>query len=902
LHRGNFIPRGPLPQLEAKIVEECLSRFSDKRAIRKLKTLGYLASPLVPKRFERYITIHDRFYYLNKIDQLLPKSKRSEKIRVSFEVFSTFYNAVRLYWKGYERPQQIDKHIQLLKVRFLVQPDHFCVELKELFNSFRSEVFSRKPRIHSELNFFFPEGVSDFNKLSASSCMRALPAFTGSQSHLIDETIKRWTEPGRSYDLSQIKSWLDNWVRYYRPKDLPDFYPITIGTRACLEYSRLTGGIRKRTIDLMTHVLSKEMQVRFDKEILRIKRISLGSIELDPYRQSNHLIYSCLDVLQPAISHTDHCKEDCNLPSSHPPMACLAVRFRGYKTRIPTMTIAPIVILSKILRQVADGYLRSDPRIRPSLEGVQHDILNLPSKGLYRSQDIRIATDYHEVEMTRYFYQLINPGVDWWSDAVKVVCNKYTILSESDILPYRVTRSFPDYGWFDKPLEHYFEDKFFKSFYDKFYQDGHEKMFCEFVPLTWDKSHSKVGKVTRRGQPMGISTSWVMLPLVSLYSFESSSEYEKITITRKVFPKTENNFDPLSLSRAFKKERKLIEISNEVPKDYLSILTTGDDAIFKATLERSERHTLLLNSVGSEISINKDYLSASYALYTELYYLDGYLMPIYPMGFLLAPEQSSGQCTWYSQPKIIKDNIKRFKTRINWKYSPYYHIWKVLIELGIPVGAPSILGGLELSNAPYKSRFRLGYRVKLLCLEEFNNLLRLHPSLPKLDPAKDGLMEVPSNPKNKTREELLTFYSGTGVKKDIKGNYPTMNKSMALSKRTESVPSPLITIPYKTYDSIYRSSLTWDQFYRTLPDSEEPSIISYCEQFTYKYYIPFDIIVATLEEFRSEMESTISIPSGSYLRFRPTFGLLLPRAQCPMFYFNDRSKELRTHSIFYSEL
>lgn len=826
-----------------------------------------------------------------KIEELLPSGRYSDVLEASFEAYAAFSSSIFDYWKGYTRDKEVFETLNLMKIKFLDNPDLMSQELKKLFTSFRSEVFIRTPRVESFLNYFYPDSVSDDNKLSSSSNMRALPRSTKLDSEIVDQTIKRWVEPGPKYDLDDMKSWLTQWVRYNRPYVQPDFYPITIGTSACLEYSRQLGGIRKRVQDMMAHNLSDQYQKQFDKDLLSIKRKSLSTVDLDPYKQSFHLIYTCLDLLRPCITHLRHCKDDCNNRSSHPPMVCLAVRFRGQKTRIPTMTIAPIVVLSKILRQVAELYLRTDPRIRPSLEGKVFQQLTFNSRDLYRSQDIKVATDHHEIEMTRHFYSEINPGVTWWQEAVDVVCNKYTILHSDQLRTYRMMRTFEAEGWFDKPFSFFMKDKFFSNFIKK-NNPSVIKSFDEYVPLDWAHTHSRIGKVTKRGQPMGIATSWVLLPLVSIYSFERSQKNrQQITISRKVL-ETIDSYENLNLSKVVQNKVKKIVLTRTVPITYNNILTTGDDAIMRLSAFESELHTKYLNSVGSFISEGKDYLSPSYALYTELYYRDGLLMPIYPRGAILAPKQSSGCATWYSQPQAIQILEKTFNIKIDLKKSPYRYVWKLLAELGIPIGSSRLLHGLELFKyRNYGDRSRIGFQARLLFTKEFNNLLKLHPELPKFNFERDGLMTVPWNKDQDVRLK-------THLTEMVKGD----KLKQSLSHRTTLAPSPPITLKYRELDSIFRSSLTWDQFYRKLPDiDEEPYLSEYINIFSLKYNMKPRLVSWILEDTLNELETTVDIPLGVYERFKPTFGLLLPRSQCPMFFYNDRDHDLRTAYVFFSK-
>jgi len=647
-------------------------------------------------------------------------------------------------------------------------------------------------------------------------------------------------------------------------------------------------------LNLMNISLSPKYQSMFDAEISRIKRISLGSVDLDPFRRTNHLIYACLSVLEPAIAHTYKCKDGCDFVSSHPPLCCLAVRFRGYKTRIPTMTISPIVILSKVLRQVADGYLRSDPRIKHSLEGLVEEELFTEKSGLWRSQDLTIATDMHQIEMTRSFYKCINPGVDWWDDVVNVVCNKYTIFTESHLKEYRIFRQTFIIGKYGFSLEHFLKDKFFKREFEKFLQSSDFVYDSELtVEPHWNNIHSRSGRVTRRGAPMGISSSWPILPLVSIFAFETSSNAPKIEINRSYY-KPVDTFENLILSQTLEKRRKKVTVTRLVPNNFSLIRTTGDDAIMRIRKQHSLRHTKQIESVGSVVSVDKDFLSKHYAVYTEIFYLDGKKLPIYPLGPICGAYQDNKKLTWYSQPLSILNIEQKFKAKTCYKFSPFYYIWMSLSKLGCPIAADRLLKGLGLPRWPFKGLRRLSYQAKLLLKKEFNNLLGLDKDLPiDIDYQRMGLMTVPA----KSPLELVSHLRNSR-NREFKSNVTPRD----LTTRTVQVPSPRISMLLTTWDSIFRMRNTWSQLYTDSFVLDEPSIYEYISWFETKdTSYTYEEILLFLEEIKFELNSTIEVPIGLYSQYKPTFGFLLPRIQCPVFYYADRNNEFKTNYIFFNK-
>jgi len=746
------------------------------------------------------------------------------------------------------------------------------------------------PRPDNILNYYFSGKVPIKNKLQCSACIRALPKFYGDTAPFIDECLRRWTVPRPRPDLTEWNEWITKWVTFYRPKRMPDFYPISLGSSACLEYTREEGGLKRGFLELMKLPLSKERDKQFQSDLTKIKMKSLMSVDLTPFRRSFYLIYACLTALEPAIIHSKKC-DGCKNPSLHPPMCILALRERGFKVRLPTMTVSPLVILAKILRQVADAYLRSDSRIRNSLEGNFLHTLNFKTKGLWRSQDLTVATDYHHRDMTRKFYELINPGVTWWQDAVSVVCNYYTIFPQSELLSYRIIKgSLKPFYFNDLPIFH--KDKLFQRLYGDYLRER-VNGGTEYIDVHWDNIHSRHGKVSCQGQPMGVSTSWALLPLVSLFAFEKSSTKKIKTIERQVYAVLDS-FDKVNLSLVFDNKQKKITLKRDVPSNFNCIQTTGDDAIMRVTLDQSKLHTSKLESLGGIVSSTKDFLSNKFAIYTEIFYEDGKSMNIWPVGPLLAPE-STRQCTWYSQPRALKVIEKNFIIKIPLQFSKFYYHWKFLAELGCPIWAPEPLGGLGL-NLNYPIGFRkLGKRVQYLMYEELKTVLRLHPGLPQKDLYKLGLIERP--PRSAKESSLSILQSMKDKWSDIYDSPMDLSVETFYEKTTVTVPSPEIILPLEIYDQIYRSQFTWDQHYATHYVDPEPSMLSFIHRFdSFNADLSLAMVEDLYEEYVRE-EKTINVPWGLFMKFKPLFGLLLPRTHSPVFYYNNRLLDMRTSVI-----
>jgi len=877
--KGNLIyPLAPLPNVQTDYVRQVLSNFTcEKKIYRSLKRTGLIFSPGLPTKYNFTATKADIIVYAEKLENSLRDSRLSRKFRTAYEAYRSFYASIKLYWKGYEKPFPL-KDILDMRINFLRDPEKYTLALKSIYNNFRNEVLNGEKRHSNLLGYYFSRDVSNFNKLQASFCLRSLPAFAGDVEPEIQNCIRRYTTVSGEYDLTEWKSWIKAWTGFYRPKTPPDFFPISVGTGACLEFSRSKGGMTFAIKNLLGARLSKTYLELFNRDVKKFEMLSLSKLD-SATKNSLYLIYSCLTSVEPAIKHARECHGGCNFPSSHPPMCVLAIRERGYKVRLPTMTISPIVVLSKILRSVSDSYLRSDPRIAPSLKGVFFEKLPFKYKGGYRSQDLTVATDHHLIEMTREFYRNINPGVSVWDDIVNVVCNYYTIFSSEELELYRLMRTKYEEYFYSIKFDGHMKDRFFSNFMSKYYPDYKPEPEKELFSSSWDNLHSRIGKVSKRGQPMGVSSSWPLLPLVSLFAFETSSNAERIIITRTV-SKPIPLGDNLQFSRAVDGRTEKETLSLEVPSDYRNILTTGDDAVMSMDIDHSRRHTTQLLKLGSIVSPTKDYYHKHYAIYTEIIYKDSLRLGIIPMGPFLAPF-STRFCTWYSQPKALNDIQKNFGINLRnyLKFSIFWYHWVFLAQNGVPLFAPQSIGGLNLPFKP-SSRARVAGRVRFLFKSEFNSLLHLHKDLPleKLEDQGKIYRPRPNDPK------AFQAHINLRGKKD-------------LSVRTHLVASPMVSLPIQVWDSIYRTQFSFDQLETEKEIFEEPSLYSYIRMWDIKSPMPWKDINLLYEEIHREFNELIDVPWGLCKLYRPVLGFPLPRSLNPIFYYNNREIEMRITAI-----
>jgi len=867
-----------MPRCELQVLFSAVKsalRFPERRYHKIFLNYQLLGCPLLK---DLVCTPAQKRMYLRRVELSLPDCVRSRKYRVAFELYRCFFRSIQFYWKGYQRNFTL-KDITDMRPIFMNNPSKYAVYLKDLFQSFRSEVFNKTSPTVNPLRFFFNGDVDTYNKLQSAACSRALPMFDGNTTPFVEDCIKRYTTTPEPYPIDEWKNWIKDWANYYSPYVPVSRFPFVLGTGACLEYSRSRGGITKAAMELMKRPLSKKQSLLFDRDIANVKMITL-SRDVTVYRQNYYLIHSCLDVLRVPIEHAKVCT-GCDRISSHPPMCILAICERGYKVRLPTMTLAPIVILSKCLRQVADAYLRSDPRISPSLKGEFITELPFTFKGGYRSQDLTVATDHHIPEITREFYKCIDPGLSWWGDAVRVVCNYYTIFDQTYLKAYRrkIEKYSDSYIW-DKPLEFFQNIKGFGGYLEKFLPGVTVES-----DLHWDRLAAKHGQVTRRGQPMGIASSWPLLPLISLFAFEQSSYFKRVQITRKVGVPISN--DAFYYYKVLNHKLKTKTVTRTVPVNFNQIRTTGDDAVMIMTKRHSDLHTNKLCEIGSIVSKTKDYFSYDLAIYTEIVYENGSRLPIAPMGPYLAPE-STRQCTWYSQPDAIMKLEKDFNFRCNRKLSVFNYIWQYLEDLGCPIFAPRFLGGLNLS-IPHKNIRRLSRPVKLLLFEDLKNFHGLDRNLPLDNLDELGKIERPVENKAEDFKEYIKKEFEFDSKADR-----TRAQAVDLSPRSLDSKSPGLMMTRFTWNAIFKSQFTWDQLTREHLLEEEPLIHEYIHRFNAVPTLTVPHLNQFIEEYKVELEEEIEIPWGLAKTFKPTLCLPLPRADEPRFYFSNKSLDLRT--------
>jgi hypothetical protein len=909
IDRGNIKPRKGLPDLGGRQLQNILERNSVGRNARILKRIGLIALPSLAKKYYEFVSKADRARLRFEYEQRLPQGKSTALIRFAMESYRAFTASLSSHWESYEVPSRIMYEVHRYKLIALKHPKWFATSLKETLQELRDRVLGGKiPK--TPFSYFYPTTCAK-NMLQASAALRALPAPLGK---MIDKR-KLWTELRARLTTSPpppdpaLLAWIREWVSFNQPYFPRGSWSISPSVRATLEFGRSDGGFAKAILQMTADPRSYMEDQWYERESKVIKtHCRLEQEDADPYLESLALIASAVSALRPLFKHARKCTGGCSKHLKHPPMAPIVVPERGLKTRIPTMTIAPIGVLSRVLRSICDPFLRSDPRIRPSLEGAVH----FPEgEGPYRSQDLTTATDCHNVEVTRFFYLEVGNYIDkppWYDDVVYTVCNYFTVLSHQELIDFRE-------GFKPTPLRFEPNPKFFRMMNFSAYYVKHHELdpvadLQQFMPPHPTKAQKAFFNpcdnvidmrphryrcwgqyVTKRGMPMGIPTSWPLLPILTLFAYETSSLVERKVIRRKVRvgPKS---YDLGLFTSWCENKGRTKTLERTVPENYALCLTTGDDAVM-SRMEKfhSTLHTSVLQRIGCTVSSTKDYYHPRLAIYTEVFFEDGKTLGIFPWAPILAPKGVRTN-TWYSQPSSLAGMQSRHSVEIPFHRSPYWLIYKQLGEIGIPVGAHKLLGGLGSKFLPQGRAGYINWAAKELEQLDFYGLLKPPPEFRIYNLKEDGLLLAKQEPvRDKAIRPNVSQYDapketsgrGTPAKRrlSIRSKNALKFTSAALAVRCK--PSPYVEFSVSEWSSICRARNGWDQIRAGAEKVYEPTVAKFISRWRSTPIPPLKPVEEIVEEAEADLRMKIKVPYGILIQFRSTFGFIRPFTPVPVF-------------------
>jgi len=650
-----------------------------------LRYNGWLGSPYLKGEKKS----HDRTLYRENLERLsassdvLTKGLRDtgERNKQAAEVYRALRVARLAMGNVTSYVRRLWRRIPSLVFRFPVRMSELASEMSGDSRTYGiTGVWN--PKDHFLWKIFAPRNRR--MGLQGGHLKRSLPApITLNKGKVLEDFARRVTEPANHLGGEQFRKWISEWVSFYRPAIIPDHFDLEVTHSACLETRRGEGG-RGGTASLVQTIISVGARpgpysswLDFMKKGMAEKRMysfSLGHNYDQDYLKTVQLITGCLNLLSPFIEHRKVCDVlTCQERGMHPRVCPIVILEKGNKSRIPTMTSAPEVILASVFRSAIQHWMVNDPRIGTTLRGQFPPLPHSEdSDWVWRSQDLTTATDDHDFFSTPYLYRELEKYIQvpkWWGPVIDMITGPHELITSHDTLRIR--------SYFEKdPLRN-----------------------------DWDILRYPKGRITRRCQFMGTPTSWPLLPLVTLYSYESTYKGPLVTIRRKVAPLGNkkpgmpNKIVPRSWYDATSGTVLTETLSRKLPITWRSIDTTGDDCIAHMSRDHSDRHTQALESIGGRVSKTKDFVDSRYSIYTEVYLRDGVPIGVVPFGPSLdihGVRQSNYMNVGTSISEICRKHGagQRVQKKLAF-HSTFYPLVKALWKLGAPVGYPPQMGGLS---------------------------------------------------------------------------------------------------------------------------------------------------------------------------------------------------------------
>jgi hypothetical protein len=859
-------------------------RMSAERYFRLVTLKGHAASPLNESWLASrgyHISKHHRDRYRYELEKSLPAGKTSRKYESGFESFRAWLATLRSLW-GEQVPEWIRTYVRSWRTNFLVQPEIMSAIVKRWTTHLRRKAFGVETS--HEWDALAPE-ASEEDLLQASAAQRALPAPMKVNSRAERKALKERLTSEPVAVPSWYEEWIAGWVKFHQPKYPSRAWQIHIGNTACLEYPRRVrgsdvGGVKYFVNQCGLSPLFKEDEDWLQKELKAIRiHCRVEGDDPERYKPSLELIAACVTMVRPFFEHARVCRGGCKKMHLHPIMAPIFVPERGFKIRVPTMSMAPLVILSKVLRSIADGFLRSDGRIAPSLQGVAK---HPKRRGVwYRSPDLTTATDLNNPEATRILYREIGKYIDkpiWYDDVVQVICGYYTVVTKEvldEIRRYYAPVPVPP------PDDKYARMLMRTQFTSTSEVLENEEPRDEVLTLPYDPIGCMVqsGYVTKTGQPMGVATSWPTLPLFSIASYEralTSCGSPSVSRERRIVKRPASSWDMVAFTKWVNATPIRALLKREEPEGSRDIQTTGDDAVFSCSEKESLCWTDNISQLGGKVSETKDFLHRNISVYTEVIFRDGEELGIFPWAPLLAP-RGVRKNTWYTQGSSLRAMEQRHKVSLPIKCSPFYPLYRGLAKR-VAVSFPAYAGGLGLS------------------LESPSSVMNSYASaLRKKDWYEImGMDDVPFVP---SRDDPSTFIlSKPPVKGDMAGEKRHLALIVAPVKGVASGPdldlgvstrhalSPVVYLSWEQWRRAFASFKTWTQLRDPPVTAEEPTIAQFLRtgpRPTSETFSKEDI-KDILEQATADRDQLIELPLGALTGRGPTLGLIFPCTPIPV--------------------
>jgi len=338
---------------------------------------------------------------------------------------------------------------------------------------------------------------------------------------------------------------------------------------------------------------------------------------------------------------------------------------KGLKVRVPTRTLTLFSLILQPLRKAADAHLLRDNRTSASLGG-KLDVNLSADIGPWYSLDLSVATDQHPFWLTKVFYEELidlHPELELFREFLPKLFGPHYVLNHDIVIPSPpklgleledVMGILVDTGYL--PADRPNTDIPFSTLIQRLVS------WCEDYNLWLQSLYNLPGFLSKRGAMMGNATSWPLLPLVTLFSAS------QVGINR--------------------------------------VKTCGDDALLgrmdEANLKIFNKN---LESLGAIISEKKSFVHKDRGLFTEIPFEMGDPQRYELVSYWVAPMGGSkGQINWFNLPdsyaSFLQGQLNRKPTRIDlkaglWKYTKFHYYYELAFFSGLPLGAISMMGGIN---------------------------------------------------------------------------------------------------------------------------------------------------------------------------------------------------------------
>jgi len=393
------------------------------------------------------------------------------------------------------------------------------------------------------------------------------------------------------------------------------------------------------------------------------------------------------------------------------PILPIVAEEKGLKTRFPTCTLTAANLVQQVLRRAADHVMIRDPRVSESLGGPR-DVNLVGAPGPWYSQDATAATDYHPQWLTQTFYEelvKVDSRLAPYEKYFNLLFGPKHLLVPLDGSAVSSSEFYPTFlrGQTNLPLlELPPSDQIDLLDLPKHWKNSPDQHFC-VEQAEWYLAEAKdwLGYLTGKrpsmnrpfpeltppigvslddcptsstGQMMGDPTSFPLMSLLSIYCADK-------TLTSLPYSKSER--------RALGRRGVRLKAGHAVGK------FCGDDALLCAwASKRRSLYDTYMSERGAKLQLEKSFWHPSRGLYCEIPYIDGSpKQHTFVSVWTAPPGGSKGSVSWHTQVPATFGNPEehmRPPRKSLWKLSPFFHIWKALYVLGVPLGAPVGWGGL----------------------------------------------------------------------------------------------------------------------------------------------------------------------------------------------------------------